>query len=121
MAKIEQFSGSLGQIKIGPVTIPGPIKVRISGRFIPAFTIDLSKKPTKAEKTGILNVLNPKVTLLVGNTAYEFDYSTRELRPTDPKIFEKDTFIDTISKLGILPTIAIVTGTVFMTLKILRR
>jgi len=121
MAKIQQLSGSLGQIRLGPLTIPGPVKVRVSGRFIPSFTIDLSQKPTKAEKTGILNILNPKVTLLMGNMAYEFDYSTREFTPADPKIFEKDTFIDTISKLGIIPTIAIIAGTAFIVLKILRR
>jgi len=121
MAEIQQLYGTLGQIKLGPLTVKGPIKIRVSGRFIPSFTIDLSKKPTKAEKTGILNVINPKVTMLIGDVAYEFDYATRELKEADPAIFNKDTFLDTVSKLGVIPTIAIITGTALIALRILRR
>ena len=121
MAKIKELSGNLGQIKLGPLTIAGPIKIRVSGKFIPAFTIDLSKPPSPSEKTGILNILNPKIQILAGGVAYEADYSTRQIREIDPAIFNKDTFIDTISKLGVIPTIAILTGAVIITLKLLRR
>lgn len=117
MAKIQELS----QISLGPLTFAGPIKVRISGRFIPAFTIDISKKPTTAEKVGILNILNPKVQLLLGNMAYEMDYATRELKPIDPRIFEKDTLIDSIAKFGIIPSILLSALTIYGIIKLIRR
>jgi hypothetical protein len=50
MAEIQQLYGTLGQIKLGPLTVKGPIKIRVSGRFIPSFTIDLSKNQQRLKK-----------------------------------------------------------------------
>ena len=96
----------LGQLKFGPLVFTGPAKARISGNFIPDFTIDLSKPP----KAGILSLIKPKITLLIGNAAYELAWGERGLRDADPAVFQKDTFLDSINKIGILPILGLTVG-----------
>ena len=93
----------LGQLRIGPVRIVGPIKARISGNLIPSFTIDLTAPPEK----GILHLIRPRITLLIGGEAYEIEWGDLRLKPADPAIFERDTLLDTINKMGIFPIIAV--------------
>jgi hypothetical protein len=93
----------LGQLKLGPLTFTGPTKARISGKFIPDFTIDLSAPP----KAGILSLIKPKITFLIGNAAYELSWGEKSLRSADPAIFQKETFLDSINKIGILPIAAL--------------
>jgi len=106
MAKVKELvlknSGELGQIQMGPITYMGPLKVRIDGNFIPAFTIDLTK-PSKGR--GILDVIKPTVTILVGNKAYQIKWGERGIKEVDPRIFEEETWLDSLQRAEMLGTI----------------
>jgi len=105
MAKVKELalknSGELGQIQLGPLAYMGPLKVRIDGNFIPAFTIDLTK-PSKGR--GILDVIKPTVTILVGNKAYQIRWGERGVKEVDPRIFEEETWLDSLQKADIWAT-----------------
>ena len=106
MAKVKELalkdSNELGQVQIGPVTYMGPLKVRIDGNFIPAFTIDLTK-PSKG--AGILDIIRPTVTILVGNKAYQIKWGEKGIKEVDPSIFEKKTLLDNLQQLDLPATI----------------
>ena len=93
--------GQIGEI----VSILKPQKVRVSARFIPDFTLDLSKPSTG--KGGILDIIKPKITFLIANNAYEIQWGQTSIKKVDPSIFTKPTFFDTINKTGILSSIVI--------------
>lgn len=103
-------SRSLGQISIGPLEITGPVKARISGDLIPDFTIDLTTTP----KVGMLSLIKPKITFLIGNKAYEVGWGEKGIKSADPSIFMTDTFMDTIQKIGIIPILLLASGAVFI-------
>lgn len=107
-------SRSLGQITIGPLEITGPIKARISGNFIPDFTIDLTAPP----KVGMLSLIKPKITFLIGNKAYEVGWGETGIKSADPAIFNTDTFMDTIQKIGIIPILLLAGGAVLIGYKL---
>ena len=107
MTVVEDKQG-LGQINFNVLgtNISIPIKVRVKGRFIPAFTID----PTKPSKGGsIIDLLQPKIDVLVGNYAYEID-TKGNVKPIDPRVFQYPTLLDRISEMGFIPTLAILGG-----------
>jgi hypothetical protein len=90
----------LGEIRIGPVMFEGPLKVRVSGAFIPDFTVDLTRPP----KFSILSIIRPKITFLVGTEAYEVSLEGG-LRKADPGIFDRPTWFDALNELGIISVI----------------
>lgn len=106
---------NLGQIKIGSVEITGPVKARISAKFIPDFTLDLTTSP----KIGILSLIQPKITLLLAGRAYEVGWGQTGIKSVDPKIFESDTWLDIIQKIGIIPIVLFVGGLAYLGYKIL--
>jgi len=74
---------------VGEVDIP--VKVRITGRFIPDITFDPSKK---SPYTGVLaKIIQPKVYILIGNQAFEIDYEGN-VRSVSPDVFNQPTFFD---------------------------
>ena len=106
MAKVKELalkdSSELGQIQLGPLAYMGPLKIRIDGNFIPAFTIDLTK-PSKGR--GILDVIKPTITFLVGNKAYQIKWGEKGVKEVDPRIFEEETLLDRLQKAEMLGTI----------------
>lgn len=87
-----------------------PVKVRVQGRFIPDFTID----PTKPSKgPSILDIIQPKVTILVGDVAYTIDY-TGKVTKADPSIFERPTTLDRLREAGVGPVIVFTLGAIFL-------
>lgn len=111
----KKLSSELGQITIGPVEITGPIKARISTKFLPSFTLDLTVKP----KIGLLSIMQPKITLLLAGKAYEIGWGQSGIKSVDPKIFETDTFLDTMQKIGIIPIVLFVSGLAYLGYKVL--
>lgn len=112
------ITAEYGQIRIGPLELPvDKLKARISGNFMPDFTIDLKVPP----KIGLLSVIKPKITLLYNNQAFEIGWGQKGIRKVDPSIFERDTFLDTIHKIGIIPTILIITGVGIITYKLITK
>lgn len=107
----------LGQIKIGSLEITGPVKARISGNFIPDFTIDLTAPP----KVGMLSIIKPKITFLIGNVAYEVGWGEKGIKSADPSIFMTDTFMDTIQKIGIIPILLLTGGAILVGYKLLAK
>lgn len=108
--KISDF----GQIKLDVLGIPIeiPVKVRVQARFIPDFTVD----PTKPVKFGSpLNVLQPKITILIGGRAYQVD-TKGNFKEVSPEIFNEPTFLDKISEIGILPTLIFGAGAALFTI-----
>ena len=92
--------GQIGEL----VNILKPQKIRVSARFIPDFTIDLT---TPSRGAGILDIIKPKITMLVAGNAYEIEWGKTSIKKADPSIFTKPTFFDTINKTGILSSIII--------------
>ena len=105
----------LGQIKIGPVEITGPVKARISARFIPDFTVDLATPP----KVGILSLIQPKITFLLAGRAYEIGWGQKRIKNVNPKIFESDTWLDTIQKIGVIPVVLFIGGLIYLGYRVL--
>ena len=99
---LPQKKANLGQVE-EVLSFFRPTKIRVSGNFIPDFTIDL----TKPSKIGsVLDLINPTITILFGkNLAYQINYKERKIKPVSPKIFESKTFLDTLSEFGILGTL----------------
>lgn len=95
----------LGQLQIGPLTFSGPLKARIGGRFLPSYTIDLSQIPKSG---GVLSFIKPHVDILIGNNAYRLQYGKSGIQTIDPNEFNQMTFLDTVSSMGIIPTLAII-------------
>jgi len=105
----------LGQIKIGPIELVGPVKARITGNFLPSFTIDLAKPPP----VGILSLIQPKITFLVGNKAYEIGWAEKRIKEVNPRIFESDTWLDTIQKIGVIPVVLFIGGLIYLGYRVL--
>lgn len=105
----------LGQIAIGPVSITGPVKARFTGKFLPDFTLDLTTPP----KVGILSLIQPKITFLLAGKAYEIGWGQSGIKSADPKIFESDTWLDTMQKIGVIPMALFVGGLAYLGYKVL--
>ena len=108
-----------GQIKLNVLGVPIeiPIKVRVQSRFLPDFTVD----PTKPSKTGSpIDILQPKITVLIGNKAYQVD-TKGTFKEVSPDIFKEPTMLDRISEIGILPTAVFGLGLGLLALSIIRR
>lgn len=105
----------LGQIKIGPIEITGPVKARISAKFIPDFTVDITTPP----KVGILSLIQPKITFLLSGKAYEIGWGQSNIKSVDPKIFETDTWLDTIQKIGVIPLVLFTGALIYLGYRVL--
>ncbi len=117
--KTAERTQDFGQIKFNVLGMPIeiPIKVRVQSRFLPDFTID----PTKPSKTGSpLSILKPKITVLVGNKAYQVD-TEGNFKEVPADIFNKPTLLDRISEYGILPTATFALGLGLLTFALIRR
>jgi len=85
-----------------------PQKIRVSGRFIPDFTIDMTKPSTGP---GILSVIKPKVSILFpGDIAVEYEYGSNRVKAVDPRVFLQETTFDKLQKLGWVFLGFIITG-----------
>lgn len=104
-------SNELGQIKFKVLgqEFEIPVKIRVEGNFIPSFTIDPTKKSTGVS---ILDIIKPRVTVLIGTTAYTFEYGGK-VRKADPRIFQQPTLLDQLAEAGILPTLVFIGGAMF--------
>jgi hypothetical protein len=99
------ITSELGQLNIGPLSFTGPLKVRIGGNFLPSYTIDLSAPSTKG---GVLSFIKPYADILIGNNAYRVQYGQSGIQSIDPNEFNSMTALDTISSMGIIPTLLII-------------
>ena len=116
---VQERISDLGQIKFNVLgtTIEIPIKVRVQSRFLPDFTVD----PTKPASAGSpLSLLQPKITVLIGNKAYQVD-TKGHFKEVSPEIFNEPTLLDKISELGILPTAVFLGGISLLAISIIRR
>lgn len=79
-----------------------PKRIRVTGNWFPDFTIDMSKAPgepqTKKEKASILNLIRPKITMEVADTAYVMEYGQNRLKEVDKSLFNTPTTLDSIGK-----------------------
>jgi len=103
---VEKNLGELEQIRIGPIAItPPPMRMRIHWNILPDFTIDLTRPPG----TGLISILRPRATVLVGDAAYSLDpFAVRKITSADPAIFRTPTFFDSFMQMGIIPTVLLV-------------
>ncbi len=108
----------LEDINLGPFKIAGPTKARVSGKFIPDFTIDLSK-PSKGP--GILSLIDPKITFLIGSNAFQLQMGKGNLKQVNSDIFNQPTLFDTLNKIGIIPILFVISTIGFVVYRLIRR
>jgi len=116
MREIVPYEGlKLNMPVLGEVDVP--VKVRISGRFIPDITFDPTQK--RGEPGLLMRIIQPKVYIQIGPQAFEIDYQGN-VRKTDPAVFKQPTLLDEVRNLP-AETQAILAGlTGFMLFKLLR-
>jgi len=92
-----------------------PEKIRIKGRFIPPFTIDLKNKSSDS-----LSVIDPRIQMsfLGGTLAFEYRATTGELNPINPDELKTPTWFDTAGKFWVIAGILIL---IIIGWKLLRR
>lgn len=96
----------------------GPMKARVSGNFIPDFTIDLSKPPKPG---GLMSAIKPKITFLIAGNAYTIEYGSSTPKKTDERVFQQKTTLDQLNEIGLLPLVIFTGALVFTGIKLLRR
>lgn len=105
----------LGQLDLQALL--GPVKARVSSRFLPDFTIDLSKP---AKPSGLMAMLKPEITFLIAGNAYKLEYGSTTPKKTDVSIFQKPTLIDQLNEIGLLPLAIFAGAIIFTGIKLIR-
>lgn len=111
----------LGQISIGPLTLAGTAKARISWKFLPDLTVDLNAPKTTG--FSIMDILKPNITVLLGGAAYKIDpYATdgSTLTNVDTTIFDTPTFLDKMANMGMIPIAGIIVGVGYFGYKLMK-
>lgn len=86
------------------------IKLRISSRFIPDYTFDMSKEDTLAEgakagKSALTSILKPKAIVHIPklDQTLELDVDSQTIKQADAKIFDTPTALDQLKNVGFIP------------------
>lgn len=100
---------------IGEIDIP--IKVRVSGRFIPDFIFDPTQQ--RREAGILLQLIQPEVYVQVGKQFYKINYKG-EVSKSSAEEFYRPTFIDEWESLDPTVKLLILGGLGFLGFKLLK-
>ena len=106
-----------GFVEIGGIRL-NVRKIRLHWNILPDVTIDLAA-PRRGP--GIMQLLKPKVSVLVGEKAYLIDpWSKKKFKSINPDIFNQPTPLDTIIQGGILPILIILVSGGLLAYKLIK-
>jgi len=95
LVPVNQFDGiKLNIPLLGEVDVP--VRVRVSGRFIPDVTFDPTQPSTRASV--LMRIIQPKVYVQIGGQVIEIDYQGN-VRRASPEVFNQPTAIDQLKEL----------------------